>query len=206
GGRVGGERADGVGGGGEEVAAAVPVPGRLRVHEPEVGLVHQGGGLERLAGLLPGQAMGRQLAQLLIDQRQELLRRVRVALLDGPQDARHLAHPCALFQLDRGSSDRILPGRPPHQSRPGRPPGLLLPAPPDFAILGRPHSTGLTPRTTLPCVSASTCCSGPRTSPPTSSRCSVSSRRPATTASKSHSSRATPPTTSPSARPSTTTA
>ena len=47
--------------------------GRLAVHQPQVGLVDQGGGLQRLAGLLLGQLLGRQLAQLVVDQRQELL-------------------------------------------------------------------------------------------------------------------------------------
>ena len=47
--------------------------GLVRVDQPEVRLVDQGGGLERLAGLLLGQPLGGQLAQLVIDQRQELL-------------------------------------------------------------------------------------------------------------------------------------
>ena len=64
----------------------------LRIHQPEVGLVDQRRGLERLAGLLLGHLCGGQLAQLVVDQRQELLGGVRVALLDGGQDARHLAH------------------------------------------------------------------------------------------------------------------
>ena len=62
------------------------------VHQPQVGLVDQGGGLERLARLLLGQPLRRQLAQLVVDQRQELLGGVRVALLDGGQDARDVAH------------------------------------------------------------------------------------------------------------------
>ena len=51
--------------------------------QPQVGLVDQGGGLERLARLLLGQPLRRQLAQLVVDQRQQLLGGVRVALLDG---------------------------------------------------------------------------------------------------------------------------
>ena len=43
------------------------------VHQPQVGLVDQGGGLKRLAGLLLGQFLGGELAQLVVDQRQELL-------------------------------------------------------------------------------------------------------------------------------------
>ena len=51
--------------------------------QPEVGLVDQGGGLERLAGLLLRQPLGGELAQLVVDQRQESLGGLRVALLDG---------------------------------------------------------------------------------------------------------------------------
>ena len=46
----------------------------------------QGRGLERLAGLLLGQLLGGQLAQLVVDQGQELLGRLWVALLDGGED------------------------------------------------------------------------------------------------------------------------
>ena len=64
----------------------------LRVHQPQVRLVDQGRGLERLARLLLGQPLRGQLAQLVVDQRQQLLGGVRVALLDGGQDAGDLAH------------------------------------------------------------------------------------------------------------------
>jgi hypothetical protein len=43
----------------------------------------QGRGLKRLAGLLPGELLGGELAQLIIDQRQEFLGGTRVALLDS---------------------------------------------------------------------------------------------------------------------------
>ena len=74
--------AHGLGRCGEEVPAAVPVPGLISAHQPEIGLVDQGGGLERLARLLLRHPLGRQLAQPVIDQRKELLRGVRVAMLD----------------------------------------------------------------------------------------------------------------------------
>src|SRR5262245_44583894 len=41
----------GLSGRGEEVAAAGPVLGLIHIHQPDVGFVDQGGGLERLAGL-----------------------------------------------------------------------------------------------------------------------------------------------------------
>ena len=64
--------------------------------QPQVGLVDQGRGLERLAGLLLGQPLRRQLAQLVVDQRQQLLGGVRVALLDGGQDARDVVEGSAM--------------------------------------------------------------------------------------------------------------
>ena len=67
-------------------------PGSSVADEPEVRLVDQGGGLEGLPGLLLGQPLGRELAELVVDQRQELLGRLGVALLDGREDAGHVAH------------------------------------------------------------------------------------------------------------------
>src|SRR4051794_7275756 len=60
----------GLGRGGEEVAAAVPA-GVLVSDESEVGLVDQGGRLERLAGLLVGQLLDRKLPELVVDQREQ---------------------------------------------------------------------------------------------------------------------------------------
>ena len=54
--------AHGLGGGGEEVAAAVPVLRRFGAHQAQVGLVDQGGGLEGLAGRFLGHLPGRQPA------------------------------------------------------------------------------------------------------------------------------------------------
>src|SRR5262249_37403378 len=79
-------------GGREEVSPAVPVRGPVNVHEAEVGLVDQGGGLEGLAGLLLRQPPCSQLPQLVVDQRQELAGGTRVALLDGRQDTRDVGH------------------------------------------------------------------------------------------------------------------
>ena len=47
---------------------------------------------QRLPRLLLSQLLRRQLAQLLVDQRQELLGGVGIASLDGGQDAGNLAH------------------------------------------------------------------------------------------------------------------
>jgi hypothetical protein len=61
--------------------------------------VYQSRGVQRLAGLFLCQLLRRQLSQLIVDQRQELLGRVRVALLDRGKDAGHIAH-------DAGSTSR----------------------------------------------------------------------------------------------------
>src|SRR5262249_25422231 len=80
------------GGGGEEVPPAVPVLRLVPVHKPDVGFVDQGRGLEGLADLLVGHLLGRQPPQLVIDERQELLGGVLIALLQGPEDAGDLVH------------------------------------------------------------------------------------------------------------------
>ena len=74
------------------MAAAVPLLDLLAIHQPQVGLVDQGRGLERLARLLLRQLLSRQLAQLVVDQRQQLLGGLRVALLDGRENPCHFIH------------------------------------------------------------------------------------------------------------------
>ena len=54
--------------------------------------MNQRRGLQGLPRGLLGQAVGGELAQLVVDERQELGRRLRVALLNGGQNARYLAH------------------------------------------------------------------------------------------------------------------
>ena len=122
------------------------------VHQPQVRLVDQGGGLERLARLLLGQLLGRQLAQLVVDQRQQLLGGVRVALLDGGQDARNFTHRRHLrarrprqdgWTTSRGSA-------PEYTSREG-PSAQLFRAGPPGARAVNPHSSLLPgPRTRGP--------------------------------------------------------
>jgi hypothetical protein len=83
------DAAHGLGSGREEVPPAVPArlvtggltcPGR---HQPEVRFMHESRGLERLPRFLMGQPLRRQLAQLVVNKRQELLGSVGVALLNG---------------------------------------------------------------------------------------------------------------------------
>src|SRR5438132_12880349 len=97
-------------GGSEEVAAAVPGMPLLTLralNESNVGFVDQRRRLERLARLFLGQLLRRQLAQLIVDERQELLSAVGVALLDGGQDAGNIIH--------RGAPE----GRSPRRDAPG---------------------------------------------------------------------------------------
>ncbi len=78
-------------GGGEEVAAAVPGLGLRDVDQPQVRLMHQRRGVESLPWFLVGQFLGRQAAQLGVDQRRQLLGGVAVAVFEGRQDRRDLA-------------------------------------------------------------------------------------------------------------------
>ena len=80
--------------GGDEVPPIVPVRFVLRADQAQVGLVDQGGGLQRLPGGLVGHLVVGELAQLLVDEGQQLLRGRRIALLDGVQDLRDLTHEC----------------------------------------------------------------------------------------------------------------
>jgi hypothetical protein len=58
----------------------VPASGKLPLaDEPQVRLMYQRRGIERLARPLMGQFLGRQQAQLVVDQRQELLGGVLLA-------------------------------------------------------------------------------------------------------------------------------
>ena len=66
--------------------------GWLAADQPEVGLVDQGGRLERLAGLLRGQPGGGELAQLVVDERQQLGRGLRVAGRGRVEQAGDVGH------------------------------------------------------------------------------------------------------------------
>src|SRR5215471_17483679 len=74
-------------GSGEEMARPVPMLSLVRVHQADVGFMHQSSGVERLPRFLLGELSSCQLAQLLVDQRQELLGGLRIALVDCGEDA-----------------------------------------------------------------------------------------------------------------------
>src|SRR5262245_41974957 len=92
------DAAHGLGSRCEEVPAAVPVwlvlTGLTRgaAYQTQVGLVDQGSGLKRLPGRLLGQPLGGELAQLCIDEREQLARRGGVAWGVGLLGWRFLAH------------------------------------------------------------------------------------------------------------------
>ena len=54
--------------------------------------MYQRGCLQRLPGLFLSEFLSSHLTQFIVHQRQKLLRGVRVAVLDGVQDARHFTH------------------------------------------------------------------------------------------------------------------
>jgi hypothetical protein len=87
--------------GGEEVPARVPGPNLFLADQSEVRLMGQRRGLQRLPRLLPREPPRRELAQLVVDERQELLRGVRVALPNGVQEARDFGHHTAFYPPGR---------------------------------------------------------------------------------------------------------
>jgi hypothetical protein len=87
---------------------AVPLLNLFAVNEAQVGFVHESGGLECQARLLVHQALRGQLAQFVVDKRQELLGGLRLASFDCTQNERDFGHSLtsstssvALFWLGR---------------------------------------------------------------------------------------------------------
>ena len=76
----------------EEVVAALPSPPPAAPDQSQICLVDQGRGLEGLPGLLLREPLCGQLAQLVVDQRQEFLNRLGVAVLDVREDAGDVVH------------------------------------------------------------------------------------------------------------------
>jgi hypothetical protein len=73
----------------------------VHIHQAQIGLMHEGRRLKRLPRRFVCQLLGRQLAPLVVDQRQQLLGGVGVAVLDGGQDTRDLGHPGSLPRGER---------------------------------------------------------------------------------------------------------
>jgi hypothetical protein len=93
------DTAHGLGGRGKKVAATVPAS-RLRLRgltppahqEPKVSFMDQSGGVERLARFFACQLLSGQPAQLVINQRQQLIGRLRLSALDGVQELSEIVH------------------------------------------------------------------------------------------------------------------
>src|SRR5258707_814240 len=75
----------------EEMRAAVPGL-VLAAPEPQPGFMHQRRGLQRLARGFMGHFASGELAQFIIDQRQQLARSFGIALLHGVEDAGNVTH------------------------------------------------------------------------------------------------------------------
>ena len=95
--------AHGLGRGGEEMTAAVPILNLPCIHQANVRIMDECGGLERLAWFFVRQLSRRQLAQLIVHKWQKLLGRERITLLDRQQDRSHIiVHGCPIgFQVPR---------------------------------------------------------------------------------------------------------
>src|SRR5262249_35436204 len=79
--------------GSEEVPTAVPAGlGATRAGQSHKGLVNERRRLERLARRLLSQPLRRHAAQLVVDQRPEIGRRLGVAFVDGGQQGRDFIH------------------------------------------------------------------------------------------------------------------
>ena len=75
---------------GEEVPASIPGTLGVAADQAEICLMHQGGRLESLPGRLVREPLRGQAAQLVIDHREQVARRLRVALPDRLDQARHV--------------------------------------------------------------------------------------------------------------------
>ena len=76
--------------------AAIAINPRLGgADQPQVRFVDQRGGVEGLARLFPIELLGRQLAQLVIHQRQELFGGLRIASFNLRQNAGDVGHRAA---------------------------------------------------------------------------------------------------------------
>ena len=82
----------GGGGGSEKMAAVIPLSDIIRPDQSQVSFMHQGRGIQRLVRPLVNHPRCRELAQLIIDERQQLVRCLRIAGVDGEQYASNIGH------------------------------------------------------------------------------------------------------------------
>jgi hypothetical protein len=92
-----------LGGDGKEVLASIPVWLCSR-GDFQPRFMHESGGLERVLVAFPRQAMRRQPAQFIIDQRQQLRPRARIAIRRGPENFCDVGHAGRLAKQTMTSS------------------------------------------------------------------------------------------------------
>lgn len=86
------DAAHGLGSRREEVPSPLPVPSFVAADQPQVSLMDEGRGVERLPRRFVGELVPCQSAQLLIDERQKPAGGLRVALIDGAQQVGDITH------------------------------------------------------------------------------------------------------------------
>ena len=74
------------------MTATVPLLNLIFVNQAQISFVDERGGLECLPWRFLGHFRRRQFAQLIVDERQKLLGSMRIALLNGGQDASDFGH------------------------------------------------------------------------------------------------------------------
>ena len=77
---------------GEEMSPRIPMLDVVDIHQPDICLVYEGRGLKCLPRPFLCHLLGRQSAQLAVDQREQFLGCLAIALLDGGQDSRNVGH------------------------------------------------------------------------------------------------------------------
>jgi hypothetical protein len=107
----------------EEVAAVIErAAGVGIVHQPQISLVDQPSGIERLSRLFAGQLLRGKPAQVVIDKRQQLFGRLRVAGLDLRQDEGDFGHKGLPMQHTEpvGRTDATILSLHPEEVKPAR--------------------------------------------------------------------------------------
>jgi hypothetical protein len=69
------------------------------LYKPQIGFVHERRGIQRVARCFAGHVASRQLAQLVVNQRQKLCSGVRVAGVEGAKNSREIRHEGSISDL-----------------------------------------------------------------------------------------------------------
>jgi hypothetical protein len=101
-----------LGRGGEEVPAAIEL---LVAHQPQIGFADQGGGVEDVAGGFCSHARGRQLPQLVVNEREQVGGCLAITGGRGVQESRQVGHATSVT-LSAGNGRRNFAcSGPPHR-------------------------------------------------------------------------------------------